>query len=104
NHILLTSCTLQVQGCQLQGLFWPTVLSFVSAEYTRDRDRANCLNTSACVASDIDCRSSCTNTQDLDRMPVETITVANQTLPGHALYLNQQSVFATNGSRKRLAA
>nr|GEW37367.1 zinc finger, RING/FYVE/PHD-type [Tanacetum cinerariifolium] len=30
------------------------------------------------VASDIDCRSSCTKTQDLDRMPVETITVANQ--------------------------
>nr|GEU30984.1 hypothetical protein [Tanacetum cinerariifolium] len=56
----------------------PTILSFASAEYTRDCDRANCLNTSACVASDIDCRSSCTKTQDLDRMPVETITVANQ--------------------------
>ncbi|GJX89710.1 hypothetical protein Tco_0341724 [Tanacetum coccineum] len=56
----------------------PTVLSFASAEYTRDRDRANYLNTSACVASDIDCRSSCTKTQDLDRMPVETITVADQ--------------------------
>ncbi|GJW89962.1 phospholipase-like protein [Tanacetum coccineum] len=79
----------------------------------RDRDRANYLNTSACVASDIDCRSSCTKTQDLNRMLVETITVANQitnasrihnrnpiakntpwplqTHPGHVPYSNQQS-------------
>nr|GEZ13396.1 hypothetical protein [Tanacetum cinerariifolium] len=77
----MSGCTLQVQGCQLQGLLWPTVLSFASAKYTRDCDRANCLNTSACVASDIDCQSSCTKTQDLDRMPVKTITVANQQTP-----------------------
>nr|GEX29802.1 zinc finger, CCHC-type [Tanacetum cinerariifolium] len=62
----------------LYGKGSPTVLSFASAEYMHDHDRANCLNTSACVASDIDCRSSCTKTQDLDRMPVETTTVANQ--------------------------
>nr|GEU47816.1 hypothetical protein [Tanacetum cinerariifolium] len=65
--------------CKLMRIFIPvpTVLSFSSAEYTRDRDRANCLNTSAYI----DCRSSCTKTQDLDRMPVETITVSNQQTP-----------------------
>ncbi|GJZ87553.1 hypothetical protein Tco_0659163 [Tanacetum coccineum] len=77
------------------------------------------------VASDIDCRSSCTKTQDLDRMPVETITVADQvtnasrihnrnpiaentpwplqTLPGHAPYSNQQSAFATSGANHTTA-
>ncbi|GKB26604.1 hypothetical protein Tco_0866005 [Tanacetum coccineum] len=54
-----------------------TVLSFASNEHTRNRDRANCLNTSACVASDIDCQSSCPNTGP-GPIPVEMTTVGNQ--------------------------
>ncbi|GJZ63773.1 hypothetical protein Tco_0620194 [Tanacetum coccineum] len=54
-----------------------TVLSFASNEHTRNRDRANCLNTLACVASDIDCQSSCPNTGS-GPIPVEMTTVGNQ--------------------------